>query len=161
MSDYLSQRSVRLFKYEKYHILRAELDHPVKSFEEKLYICETCHKHLNKNEIPCQAVCNKIALDPTPDERKNFKKLEKALISKRILFKEIAIMHGKGEFSKIKGSICKNSIETANICNILPRPTVSNGLVVVKLKRDLKYKGHVYFEPVRPNIVYQALAYLK
>ena len=161
MSDYLSQRSVRLFKYEKYHILRAELDHPVKSFEGKLYICETCHKHLNKNEIPCQAVCNKIALDPTPDGWKNFKKLEKVLISKRILFKEIALMHGKGEFSKIKGSICNSSIETANICNILPRPTVSKGLVVVKLKRDLKYKGHVYFEPFRPHIIYQALAYLK
>ena len=38
---------------------------------------------------------------------------------------------------------------------------VSNGLIVVKLKRDLKYRSHVYFEPVRPHIVYQAFPFLK
>ena len=32
---------------------------------------------------------------------------------------------------------------------------------VLKLKQDLNYKGHVYFEAVRPHIIYQALAYLK
>ena len=87
--------------------------HPVKSFGEKLYICETCHKHLCKNEIPCQAVCNKMALDPIPDELKDLKKLKKVLISKRILFKKTELMHGKGEFSKIKGSICNIPTEAA------------------------------------------------
>ena len=70
-------------------------------------------------------------------------------------------MHGKGDFSKIKGSICNIPIEAANIYNILPRPAVSNGLIVVKLKRDLKYRGHVYLEPVHPHIVYQTVNYLK
>ena len=70
-------------------------------------------------------------------------------------------MHEKEELAKIKGSICNISIETANICNILPRTTDSNGLIVVKLKRDLKYRGYVYFEPVCPNVIYQALNYLK
>ena len=65
-------------------------------------------------------------------------------------------MHGKGEFAKTKGSICNIPIETSNICNILPRPADSSGLIAVKLKRDLKYKGYVYFEPVRPNVIYQA-----
>ena len=128
----LYQRSVRLFKQEKYHILTEELRHPVKSFDTKLYTCETCHKHLIKNEIPCQAVCNKMALSLIPDILKDLKKLEKVLISKRILFKKIAIMHGKGEFSKIKGSIFNIPIEVANVCNTLPRPLVPNGLIVVK-----------------------------
>ena len=70
-------------------------------------------------------------------------------------------MHGKGAFSKIKGSIYNILIEVANVCNILPKPSVSNGLIVVKLKRDLKYRGHVYFEPIRPHVIYQALIYLK
>ena len=48
------------------------------------------------------------------------------------MFKKIAIMHGKGEFSKIKGSICNFPIETADVCNILPRPAVANGLILVK-----------------------------
>ena len=41
--------------------------------------------------------------------------LEKILISKRIIFKKISIMHGKGEFSKVKGNICNIPIEAANI----------------------------------------------
>ena len=86
-----------------------------------------------KNEIPCQTVCDKIAQDPIPGELRNLKILEKVLISKRILLKKIATMHGKGEFSKIKRSICNNPIETANICNILQRQVVSNGLIIVKL----------------------------
>ena len=126
--------------------------HPAKLFDTKLYICEKCHKHLIKNEIACQAVCNKMARYPIPDILKDLKKLEKVLIFKRILFKKIAIMHGKGEFSKIKDTICNMPIEVANVCNILPRPGVSNGLTPVKLKRDLKYRGHVYLEPVGPGI---------
>ena len=46
-------------------------------------------------------------------------------------------MHGKGEFSIIKGSICNILIEAANIYNILQRPADSKGLIV-KLKRDLR-----------------------
>ena len=43
-----------------------------------------------------------MSLDPIPDEMKNLKKLEKVLIiPKTILFKKKAIMHGKGEISKI------------------------------------------------------------
>ena len=36
---------------------------------------------------------------------KGFKKLDKELISRGILFKKIAIMHGKDEFSKIKETL--------------------------------------------------------
>ena len=28
----------------------------------------------------------------------------------------------------------------------MPRPADSNGLIMVKLKRDLKYRGYVFFE---------------
>ena len=88
----------------------------MKPFDEKLHIYETCHKHLNKYEIPFQAVCNKMAVDPVTNELKDLKiKIQKVLISKRILFKKIAIRHGKGEFAKIKRSICNVPIETANV----------------------------------------------
>ena len=65
-----------------------------------------------KNEISCQAVCNKISLDHIPGELKDLKKL---------------IMHGKGEFSKFKGSICNILIQAANI---LRKTTAFNGLNV-------------------------------
>ena len=85
------------------------------------------------------------------------RKIEKVLISKEMLFKKITIMRENGESLKIKVSICNIPIEAANICNIIPRPKISNGLIVVKLKRGLKYRVHVYFEPVRPHIVFQDL----
>ena len=44
---------------------------------------------------------------------------------------------------------------------MLPRGADSNGIVMVKLKRKLMFHGHVYFEPVRPDIVMSALQYLK
>ena len=40
-------------------------------------------------------------------------------------------------------------------------PAVSNVLVVFELKRDLKYRRHVYFDPVCPHITHQAHADLK
>ena len=70
-------------------------------------------------------------------------------------------MHGKGEFSKVKETICNIHTEAASIHYILLMPVVSNGLIVVQMKGNLKYRSHVYFEPVRPHILYQELTYLK
>ena len=42
--------------------------------------------YLLKNLIPCQAVCNKMEIDPAPNELKDLKCLEKKLMFKRILF---------------------------------------------------------------------------
>ena len=67
----------------------------------KSYICDTCHKHLSTNEIPCQAVFNKISLDSIPDELKDFKKLKKNLISKRINI-------SKNSSNTSKRGICEN-----------------------------------------------------
>ena len=55
-------------------------------------------------------------------------------------------MHEKRNSTRLKGSICNILIEAANICNIFPVLTDSNKFVVVKLKRDLKYRGYVYLE---------------
>ena len=52
----------------------------------------------------------------------------------------------KGKFPKMKGSICNVPIDTAETVNVLPHGADSNGLIVVKLKRKLCYRGHVYFE---------------
>ena len=49
---FLYKQSVRLFEHEKY-IITAEL---VRSFDKKTNICDTYHKHLSRNEIPCQVV---------------------------------------------------------------------------------------------------------
>ena len=56
------------------------------------------------------------------------------------MFKKIATMSDKGDSSKIKRSTCNVLIEASGICNVLPRSVVSNRLIVVKLKRDPKYR---------------------
>ena len=67
----------------------------------------------------------------------------------------------KGQFRKIKGTICNVPIESEAICNVLPRGVDSNGLILLKLKRKLCYRGHVLFQAVRPDVVKEALNYLK
>ena len=98
-----------------------------------------------------------MALDCMPHELRDLKKLEKVSISKKILFKKITIIHGKGEFSKIQGSISNIPTEVTNICNTFPRSALSNESIIVKLKRDLKYRGLIYFEPVQTYIIYPLL----
>ena len=63
------------FEHEKYHILTIELYCPVRAFEENIYICNSCHKHLSKNGMLCQKVFNKMSLDPIPDELNDLKSL--------------------------------------------------------------------------------------
>ena len=71
-------------------------------------------------------------------------------------------MHRKGNLQTLRVvSICNILFEAWNIFNILLRLADSNGLIVGKVKQDLKYRGYVYFEPVCPNVIYQALNYLK
>ena len=66
----------------------------------------------------------------------------------------------KGQTPKLKGSICNVPVDT-NIANTLPQGADSNGIVMVKLKRKMVYRGHVYFEAVSPDLVRSALQYLK
>ena len=74
-----------------------------------------------------------MALDTKPHELSHFEKLENILILSRWLFNKIAVMHRNSKFSKIKGNIRNIPVDATNICNILPRPAVFNGLIVVKL----------------------------
>ena len=58
----------------------------------------------------------------------------------------------KDQSPRFEGAICNVPTDVASTCNTLPRIADSNGLVIVKLKRKLKYRVHVYFEPVRPRL---------
>ena len=98
-----------------------------------------------------------MTLDPLRDQLNYFNKLEKVVISKRSLFKEIAIMHGIDEFYEIKGNICNIFIENLNKFNFLLSLAVFSRLIVVKLKQDLKFRDHGFFELVCPHILHRHL----
>ena len=130
------------------------------SFDSKEYICITCHSKLKKGKTPTQAVTNKLQIFDLPELDSPLRRLEKIIISKRILFKRITIMP-KGQCPKIKGSICNVPIKADDICNVLPRGMDSNGVVQVALKKKMNFKSNVYLESVRPNIIRDVLNYLK
>ena len=52
-------------------------------------MCNTCHKHLSRNEMPCQAVFHKMSLEPIPDELNDLKELEKILIPRKQYLKKL------------------------------------------------------------------------
>ena len=132
----------------------------IKSFDEKQYICKTCHVKVLKGQIPCQAIYNKLQIDEIPPELSVLEKLEQILIAQRIVFEKIVVMP-KGKQRKIKGAICNVPVECDQTCTVLPRPPERSGIILLKLKRKLEFRGHVYFQAVRPQVILQALNWLK
>ena len=61
-----------------------------KSYDNKEYICKTCHSKVIKGKIPCQAVINDMYIDEIPQELASLAKLEQILVSKRIVFQKIS-----------------------------------------------------------------------
>ena len=59
----------------------------------------------------------------------------------------------KGQFPKLKSAICNIPIETMDITNTLLQGADSSELLIVKLKRKLIFKGHVYFQTVSPESI--------
>ena len=51
-------------------------------------------------------------------------------------------MYGYKGFQKTEGTICNVSIESTDICNIASNLANSNRLIVVKLKKEPKFKGY-------------------
>ena len=90
------------------------------------------------------------------EELRDIRRLKKVLVASRLIFKKISIMP-KGQLPKLKDVLCNVAIDVVDICNTLPQPADSNGSVMVKLKRKLKYSDHVYSESVRPDIIFKLL----
>ena len=129
------------------------------SFDGKEYVCKTCHGKLRKGQQPCQAAVNNLSVDETPAELAALEKLEQILIAQRIVFEKIVVMP-KGQQRKIKGAICNVPVECSQMCNVLPRPPDRSGIILLKLKRKLQFRGHVCFQAVRPQFVINALNWL-
>ena len=156
----LYKASVNLLNREMYINVSATVFTNVKSFDANEYICKTCNLYLSKGKIPCQAVCNNMYVDKIPPELACLEKLEQILIAQRIIFEKIIVMP-KGQQKKVKGAICNVPVECDDTCKVLPRPPERSGIIMLKLKRKLEFRGHVYFQAVRPQFILSALNWLK
>ena len=155
----LYRKTVIKFNGSKYDASHSYLYTGVQSFDSNNYICLTCDRYLKKNEIPCQAVWNKLELDDIPDKLSVLNRLERVLIAKRILFKKINIMP-MGRQPKIKDYICNIPVQVNAVSNCLPRRT-DEDILFVRLKRKIIFNGYLYFESVRPEFIENALLNLK
>ena len=126
----LYKTSVLLFSESKFSDVL--FSSRVQSYDSLEYICRTCYSKLSKNKIPAQAVCNDMKICNVPNRFSDIRKLEKIIISKRILFKKVTFY------------LVDN-----------------NGVVRVALKKRMCFKSNVYFQPVRPIFINEILLYLK
>ena len=106
-------RSVLLFNGSRYDPRLLENCINVLSYDRRLYICKTCHKKLHKKQKPCQSVSNKLENVTLPDGLSSINRLERVLVSKRLLFKKITIMP-KGQSPKLKRNICNIPVYRKN-----------------------------------------------
>ena len=156
-----NRKSVLIFNKQKYVNCNIQNVFTEKlSFDNKEYICKTCHSKVIKGKAPCQAVYNDMFADDIPTELSTLEKLEQILIAQRIVFEKIVVMP-KGQQRKIKGAIRNVPVECDKTCQTLPRAPESSGIIFLKLKRKLQFRGHVYYQAVRPEIVLNALNWLK
>ena len=54
----------------------------------------------------------------------------------------------------------KENIECDKICQTLPRAPESSGIILLKLKCKLQFRGHVYCQAVCPEVLLYALNWL-
>ena len=88
---------------------------------------------------------NNMYVDEILKELSLLEKLEQMLIAQRIVFEKIVVLY-KGQQRKIKGAICNVPVECDQTYNKLPCPPDRSGIIILKLKRKLHSRGHVYFQ---------------
>ena len=122
------------------------------------FICRTCQSYVKQNKIPCQAAINGLQLDDIP-EHLHVTELESALIAQRIPFMRIVALP-RGRQRAIHGAVVNVPSNVSSTVSALPLTPVQSGLIGLKLKRRLRYKGYVMHQFVRPDAVIRAVNWL-
>ena len=147
------------FQFNKYNLDLTGIIHKVTK-NDTTYIYNTCHSYFKKSHIPAQAICNKLQILEVPAEIKNLNKLESILIARKKFFKKLQLCQ-RVSFQNVKvlfvmfqsiHQILRMFFHTVQRCS---------GLIMVKLKRKLSFRGHFCFSPFSPESVYLAPCYLK
>jgi len=125
----------------------------------KTYVCCTCDTALKAGKMPCQAVANGLQLDDIPEPLQHLTSLERQLLATRIPFMKLVNLP-RGRQRSLHGPVVNVPAKFDRVCSLLPRIPDTAGLIRIKLKRQLKYKGHFMYQMVRPDVVKKALNWL-
>ena len=161
---HMYRQSVVIFNCTKYKVsMRLTTQSMLASFgrvvtDVPMYICKTCHSYLLRGRLPPQSAINGLLLEDVP-EPLCLTELESVLISQRILFMRLMALP-RGRQRCIHGAVVNVPSNVSSAVTVLPRTPGQAGLVALKLKRRLRYKGYVMHQFVRPDNVLQALEWL-
>ena len=110
-------------------------------------------------KVPVQSEYNHLQLDAIPDQLSSLCQLEQKLITQRLPFMQICNLP-KGAQKGIQGPVVNVPSNLDTLVTTLPRLPSDAGLVQVKLKRKLQYKGHSIYQCINPSSVQKGLQYL-
>ena len=128
--------------------------------DDKEWVYKTCDRTLVRGSMPVQAKANGLKLCEIPSELSRLNVLELRLICLRVPFmKMVALPAGKQK--SIHGPAVNVPSKVDTICNVLPCLPSQTELVPLKLKRKLAYSGHYMYDYVIPQVVLDALRFLK
>ena len=112
-----------------------------------------------KGRMPAMAVANNLRLHSIPEELKCLRELESILIAQRIIFFKMVNLP-RGRQKGVVGSFVNIPSDTETVCASLPRTPDQSGIIALKLKRKVSYKGHHLHQNIRPDCVTRALTWL-
>ena len=155
---------VEKFKVSKYkktnlHTLeQCKIPHSDKADD---WICLPCHQSLKKDKVPVLSVHgNNLKPIEMPENLNELNTLEQFLITPVLPFMKIIALP-KGSQQGMHGPVVCVAADIKKTVERLPRPIDDSGLIKVKLKRKLAYRGHHLHQQVRINLVADALHFLK
>ena len=125
------------------------------------WICLPCHQSLRKDKVPVLSVHgNNLKPIEMPENLNELNTLEQFLITPVLPFMKIIALP-KGSQQGMHGPVVCVAADIKKTVERLPRPIDDSGLIKVKLKRKLAYRGHHLHQQVRINLVADALHFLK
>ena len=154
---------VEKFKVNKYQANRHTLEQCKIPHIDKAgdWICLPCHQSLKKDKVPVLSVHgNNLKPIEMPGNLNELNTLEQFLITPVLPFMKIIALP-KGSQQGMHGPVVCVAADIKKTVERLPRPIDDSGLIKVKLKRKLAYRGHHLHQQVRINLVADALHFLK
>ena len=125
---------------------------------DQLYICHTCQTYVRRKQVSCQATINGHKLEDTPKQLR-LTELECALIAQRVPFIKVLALP-RGWQRAIWGAVVNVPSNVSSTTTVLPLTLAQVGIILIKLKRRLRYKGFVMHQFVRPDAIFRAVRWL-
>ena len=111
--------------------------------------------------MPDQTCANGLHIPTIPKELQDITPLDRQIISPCIPFSTMLIMRKYGGHYKVNGSCVDVPPTLDQVIHMLPYMSDQLQLHPVKLKRNLKYKGHYMFHLIQKDKVMGTIIWLK